>query len=97
VTIISSLFLDPTENLDKNLLSIVAYIIIFGASITTTNNNGDNGSLYLNPHKLLKKPEEEPLMRMESQTVEMQYAIQCLHLPPTPHLFNKYSKNSKLP
>jgi hypothetical protein len=37
-------------------LFTVTNIILLNASITTTNNNGDNGFLCLNPCELLKNP-----------------------------------------
>jgi hypothetical protein len=73
-------------------LSTITDIIIFDAYKTTTNNNGDNRSLYLNPHKVLKKLEGDPLMRMENHIIDMQCTIQSHHLPPKPHLNNKYNK-----
>ena len=58
------------------------------ASITKTNNNGDNRSPCLKPLELPKKPQGEPLIKMEKRTVNRQKRIHCLHLVEKPLLSN---------
>ena len=62
----------PTLTLDTRPSLTVLSSILLKASITMTNNKGDNGSPYLIPLVLSKKPQGVPLIRMKNLTVEMQ-------------------------
>jgi len=76
----------------KSLLSTVTNIILLDASITITNNKGNNESASLHPCELIKKPDEKPLTRMENRTVAMQFSIQPHHLSSKLHLFNNITE-----
>jgi hypothetical protein len=68
---------------------VVAEIILLKACITMTNKKEDRGSPCPNPQELPKKLEEEPLIKMEKHTDEIQWAIQEHHFSPNPHLLSK--------
>ena len=78
------LTLKPNMRLLRTALSN----ILPRASITKTNNNGDNESPCLKPLVLPKKPQGEPLIKMEKWTVDRQKRIHCLHLAENPLLSN---------
>jgi hypothetical protein len=88
--------LEPTEKPERRPLSTVTENILLKASMTTTNKRGDRGSPYLSPLELLKKPDGEPLTKIEKRTEEIQYDIQETHFSPKPHLFNMNNKNFQL-
>ena len=69
----------PTLILDMSPSLTALSNILLKAFITITNYKGDNGSPYLIPLELSKKPRGVPLMRMENLTVEMQKKIHLLH------------------
>ena len=82
----------PTLNPDMHPSWTALSNILPRASVTKTNNNGDNGSPCLKPLVLPKNPQGEPLIKMEKRIVDRQKKIYCLHLVENPFLSNIYSR-----
>ena len=78
----------PTPKPDMRPSRTALSNILPRVSITKTNNRGDNRSSCFKPLELPKKPQREPLIKMEKRTVDRQKRIYCLHLVEKPLLSN---------
>ena len=86
----------PTEKAENFPVKAATSNIQLNASITISNNNGDNGSLCRSPLELPKKSDGLSLIRMENFTVEMQYLIHFLHFSEKQQRWSIYIKKSQL-